>query len=177
MAELDEEARRRILRRAAGAGPIAIPRADVHEWTDERNEEAVLARVKPIALRHGSQIMGIADLPTEPYRFTRHGIEWVLGPMDMSREHDVPHAVYSRWQAMKADGVRFKYYLWAEEQDPQPQLRPVADGDFRTRARPTPGWLALFTTTDPKPIDPMFIGVVATGPYRGVWCLLGEWFE
>jgi len=151
-------------------GPKVQPATGVYEYADPRNEQAVLKRWSPVLEKLGIEVYRIEKVPTATIRITIDGIDWDLGPMDMSKHYDVPSTVYQKYMAALSAGVPFMWYLWAEELPQRPLLKAFDDA---------PVWKSeTFSTPSPtRKVDPIFIGVIPTGPDRGIWCMLGKWFH
>jgi hypothetical protein len=169
-------------------GVAVLPDATHFEASDPRNEQATVDRWRPVLERHGATILEVENIPTSGMRVEVDGITWELEPMYPQKTYDVPESVYHRIRALAAEGVPFAWWVWGEEKFSQPNFTPTP------AAQPAnaPSWSDATTIplppvqsrpaprprpTAPRQRDPIVVGIIPTGPNRGVWCLLGKWFH
>ncbi len=134
---------------------ISVPQTYHPQNIDPVYEQTLLEYWTPTLEAIKVKARVIEDLPTRIMPMSIDGVEWNLGPMDMNKRYSVPPWVYRRYNACRIAGVPFSSYLWGEEVQPPPLPKPQPY----------------------KVYDPIFIGIIATGTNRGIWCEIGKWFH
>jgi len=160
------------------SSPRFTPDRRYLEYDDPENEAATEARIRPLVEPHGAKILGVYDLPAAGTQIIHDGIPWELSVLD-GGNHPVPQSVLRRLNAVEAAGVNFMWFVWGEEQPVRPQFTSFPDDEPVSSRSRTKNWKqALWDAFESDTWrDPLLIGVVATGPRRGVWVLLGKWFH
>jgi hypothetical protein len=171
--ELTAVDRTRVALQERPYGLGVVPEPEVFEYTDPRNELAVEERWTEVLERLGAKVLGVRDVLTETTRLTLDGIEWEISPMREDVEYRIPQEVFHRIRAAEAAGVRFAWWVWGEEQFARPSFQAAPDlvEPVKPRAKP------VLTAASRRALDPVVIGVIPTGPARGLWVRLGVWFH
>lgn len=128
---------------------VFVPDDGIHEYTRVDLETSAVARWRPILDKHEATIIGVRDLPTSRGRLDINQVTFLVTRAE-SREYPVPGSVYARIRGLEDFGICFDYWLWAEHKIP-----------FGAGLE----------------ANCLLIGVIATAPHRGIWCLLGKWLQ
>jgi hypothetical protein len=161
-----------------GAGPFLVVDPTLYEYTDPRNEPAVVARWAPVLASIGAVPLTVRDVPRTPERITLDGIPWTVELLPPG-EHRVPPTVSQRFSEAAQLGIPITYWVVAKEHVPQPTFllgaerpggptarRPLA----ASRAVPAARTLQL-----PPHGDPLLYCVIATAWFRGLWATMGKY--
>ena len=160
----------------------------LYEYTDPRNEAAVVARWAPVLKDLGVQPLTVRDVPQTAQQLEIDGIPWNVEPLTTG-EVTVPPTVFKRIHQMQEVGIPLAYWLSAEEQFPQPTFRLGEEREARphtptggtraneARRRPLAVPRPMRAIALPEHGDPLLLGVIPTAPYRGLWVVVGKWFH
>ena len=155
-------------------GPTLVIDPSLYEYTDPRNEAAVVTHWAPVLASIGAQVLGVRDVPQRPHQIDLDGIPWTVELLTEGR-HRVPASAFERISQASELGIPITYWLRAKEHVPQPTFEPGEPRPAPAR-QPVRRRLAPLRTVALRPQgDPLIYGVIATAPYRGLFAVFAKY--
>lgn len=148
------------------------------ELTDPRYEALMLNKFQlewwPICKSYGARTMGIFPVWHGKSRFRFDRKVWDLERMGNNKTYVVPATVKSRLTNIKAAGVVFSYYVWADEVEIKPTIQ--VDRRIEEVVRLLPRQLTWSQTETRQPLlDPFMAGAIQLSERESLYVWLGYW--